>query len=315
MNEVPPVQDLGGVLLLDTGHAGLAGTVGVYLLPLAGGAFALVETGPGSTCTTVEATIAAAGYDLAGLEHIVLTHIHLDHAGAAGELARRSGALVHVHHRGAPHLADPARLLASAERIYGDRMHSLWGPMEAVPRERLRPLYDGDTIRLEHRRLEVLETPGHASHHAAFLLDDHTLFTGDAAAVRFPPEGLIRPAVPPPETDLEAWDGSVAKMRSCVPDRLLLTHFGEVAAADEHLARLPERNRIWADEIRTGLRAGESMPELEARIAALAEREFAAADVGRQTAARYRATSDAAMTAAGLERYWRKKHPESLTAT
>jgi glyoxylase-like metal-dependent hydrolase (beta-lactamase superfamily II) len=308
----PAPRDLGGMFLLDTGHAGLPGTVGVYLLPLEGGTFAFVETGPGSTVPEVEAEIGRAGFELSGLSHILVTHIHLDHAGAAGELARRSGARVHVHHLGAPHLADPGRLWSSARRIYGDRMESLWGRMEPVPREQLRPLFDGDRVRLAWRTVEAIETPGHASHHIAFLMDDHSMLTGDAAGVRFPPADLIRPALPPPETDLEAWEASIAKMRSCVPERLLLTHFGEVGDADEHLARLPERNRLWAEEIRRGVRAGEGQPELAARIAALAEREFEAEGIDEETRIRYRATSDAAMTAMGLERYWRKAHPDAL---
>ncbi|MEX2535742.1 MAG: MBL fold metallo-hydrolase [Trueperaceae bacterium] len=315
MSIIPRVQDLGGVLLLDTVHQGMAGTVGVYLLPLEGGAFALVETGPGSTCGNLVESIAGTGFDLAALEHILLTHIHLDHAGAAGELARRSGALVHVHHRGAPHLADPSRLIESARRIYGERMDELWGTMEPIPKEQLRPLYDGDRVRLPGHRVEALETPGHAGHHAAYLLNDATLFTGDAAGVRFPPAELIRPALPPPETDLEVWEASLAKMRACVPDRLLLTHFGEVQAADEHLAALPQRNQAWAEEVRKGMLAGEELPQLEDRIAELAEREFREAGLDEEVAGRHRVTSDAAMTAMGLQRYWRKKHPEAVPAS
>lgn len=298
--------------LLDTGHLNRPGTIGVYLLPLEGNSFALIESGPGSTAANVERAIEQAGFELAGLEHILLTHIHLDHAGAAGELARRSGAAVHVHHVGAPHLADPSRLLSSAQRIYGDEMERLWGAMVPVPGEQLRSLFDGDTVRLPGRRVEALETPGHASHHVSFLLDDETLFTGDSAAIRFPPCPLIRPAVPPPETDLEAWEASIAKMRATVPERLLLTHFGQVDEADEHLARVPERNRAWAQELLRGLRAGEDSSRLTERMARLAEREFEAESINEDLANRYRVTSDAAMTAMGLERYWRKKHPEVL---
>jgi glyoxylase-like metal-dependent hydrolase (beta-lactamase superfamily II) len=312
VSRIQPVQDLGGILLLDTVHAGLPGTIGAYLLPLADGAFALVESGPGSTVAALEQAITGAGYELTALTDILLTHIHLDHAGGAGELSRRSGARVHVHHLGAPHLADPERLWSSARRIYGDRMEELWGSMEPVPAGQLRPLYDGDLIRLAGTTVEALETPGHASHHITFLLDDHSLLTGDAAAVRFPPAELIRPALPPPEADLETWEASIAKMRSCVPERLLLTHFGEVRDADEHLKLVPERNRLWADEVRRGIHAGEELPELQARVAALQEREFAVAGIDEATAERYRVTSDAAMTAMGLERYWRRKRPEAL---
>lgn len=300
------------MLLLDTGHRGLPGTIGAYLLPLEEGAFALVESGPGSTRGNLLQAVAEAGYELEGLEHILLTHIHLDHAGAAGDLARRSGALVHVHHRGAPHLADPGRLLESARRIYGERMDALWGEMVPVPADQLRSHFDGDVLELGRHRLEVLETPGHASHHAAYLLDDDTIFTGDAAGVRFPPAELIRPALPPPEVDLQAWEASIAKLRSCVPERLLLTHFGEVQEAEEHLTALPARNRRWAEEIRVGMLAGESQRQLEKRIVDLEEREFREWGLSEEMSERYRVTSDAAMTAMGLERYWRKKRPEEV---
>lgn len=310
--EVPRVQDLGGVILLDTVHGGLPGTIGVFLLPLEGGSFALIETGPGSTSREVRAGIEEAGYELAGLEHILLTHIHLDHAGAAGEFSRETGALVHVHHRGAPHLSDPSRLLESAGRIYGEQMQSLWGSMEPVPESTLRTHFDGDLLRLPGHVIEAIDTPGHAGHHLAFLLDGDTLLTGDVANIRLPPADLIRPALPPPEIDLEVWDASIAKIRSFVPERLLLTHFGEIQDADEHLAAVPERNRLWAEELLHGLRAGEDQRELTARIAGLAEREFQAAGIDEALAERYRVSSNAAMTAMGVARYWRKKHPEAL---
>ena len=313
MTEIPRVQDLGGLYLLDTRHRGLAGTIGAFLLPGDNGAFSLIESGPGSTVETVVAGIREAGFEPDGLEHLFVTHIHLDHAGGAGELARRSGALVHVHHRGAPHLADPSRLMQSARRIYGERMDELWGEMVPVADEQLRSHFDGDVIELGRHRIEVLDTPGHASHHAAFLLDDDTIFTGDAAGVRFPPATLIRPALPPPEIDLEQWDATVAKLRSCVPERLLLTHFGLVEDADSHLERLPQRNRLWAEEVRRGMLDGEELQELQQRIRRLEEREFVEAGLDERTATRYRVTSDADMTGMGLQRYWSKKRPEEVT--
>ena len=312
MSSIPAVQDLGGVFLIDTRHRGIDGTIGVFLLPLGGGAFVLVESGPGSTVDNVLAGIRDAGFEPEGLEHLLVTHIHLDHAGGAGELARSSGALVHVHHRGAPHLADPSKLMISAARIYGERMDELWGEMVPVPADRLRSHFDGDVLELGSHRIEILDTPGHASHHAAYLLNDATIFCGDAAGVRFPPEELIRPALPPPEIDLEVWDGTIAKLRSCVPERLLLTHFGEVREADAHLSELSERHRIWAEEVRRGMLAGEELQQLQARIRALEEREFAEAGLSDETAQRYRVTSDADMTGMGLQRYWRKKRPEEV---
>ena len=306
------VERFGDVLLIDTRHGGLRGTVGVWLLPLDHGGFALIETGPGSTLSNVKAGIAEAGFDIRDLEAILVTHIHLDHAGAAGELVRTSDATLYVHARGAAHLVDPARLLASAARIYGDRMEPLWGSMEPVPEERVASLGDGDKVELSGRTLTAIDSPGHAGHHHCYLLDDRSLFTGDAAAVRLPGSELVRPALPPPETDLEAWEETIEKLRRLEPSRLLLTHFGEVREADAHLAQVPLRNRRWADEVLEGLQQGEDEGALVRRMRALELAELVAEGADAATITRHRETSDAQMTVAGLTRYWRKRHPDRL---
>ena len=308
------VQRVGDVHLIDTGHGGLRGTVGVWLLPLDGEAFALVETGPGSTLRTVKAGIGDAGFDLRNLEAILVTHIHLDHAGAAGELTRATDAQLYVHERGAPHLVDPERLLASARRVYGERMDTLWGAMEPAPPDRVTALGDRHEVRLSGRTLTAIDSPGHASHHHCFLLDDGSLFTGDAAGVRLAGSELVRPALPPPETDLEAWERTIATLRSLQPRRLRLTHFGEFADADAHLAQVPERNRRWAEEVLEAMQLAEDEEGLVRRMRALELAELVAEGVDAETVERYRKTSDARMTVAGLSRYWRKHHPERLPA-
>ncbi|HEX7021577.1 MAG TPA: MBL fold metallo-hydrolase, partial [Trueperaceae bacterium] len=304
----------GGIHLVDTRHMGYAGTIGSFLLPGPGGSFALVESGPGSTLRELEQGIRAAGFDPAALEDVLLTHIHLDHAGAAGALARRHGARVHVHENGAPHLADPGRLLASAARIYGERMDELWGRMEPVPAPQLHAIVEGDRFQAAGHGVRVLYTPGHASHHVSYLLEDGTLFTGDAAAIKLTGSSVIRPALPPPEVDLERWDESLARMRHAQPSRLLLTHFGEVADADSHLGSVSERNRVWAEEILAGLRAGEEGEGLVRRIARLGDSELAADGAPPEVVARHQVTSNYQMTVMGVRRYWRKLHPERLDA-
>ncbi|RME85847.1 MAG: MBL fold metallo-hydrolase, partial [Caldilineae bacterium] len=158
----------------------------------------LVETGPGSTVERLLAELAAMGIPRQQVTDILLTHIHLDHAGAAGRLARETGATVHVHHVGAPHMADPTRLLASAGRIYGDLMEPLWGEFLPVPREQLHALEDNEVVEAAGLRFTALDTPGHAYHHMAYLLDG-LCFTGDVAATRLPGSAHIRLPVPPPE--------------------------------------------------------------------------------------------------------------------
>jgi glyoxylase-like metal-dependent hydrolase (beta-lactamase superfamily II) len=308
---IPTVQDLGGVYLLDTRHMGNEGTVGVFLLPLAEG-FCLIETGPGSTLPTIKQGISEAGFKLQDLQAILLTHIHLDHAGAAGALAAETGAAVYVHSSGYKHLADPSRLMASAERIYGTEMERLWGTMSATPEVQLRVLQGGERLELGSRSVQVLYTPGHASHHVAYLLDEGSLFTGDAAGIRMVGSSVIRPALPPPEVDLEAWRQSIQMLLEARPRRLLLTHFGEVLDAEAHLWAVPMRNQTWADEILRGLRAGETEADLVRRIAALGSKELEAEQTPAEVIQRHQQTSNYQMTVLGLTRYWQKTHPEAL---
>lgn len=310
---MPLVQDLAGVYALDTRYQGLEGTVGSYLLPGESGRFALVETGPASTLATLERGIREAGFAPEDVSDILLTHIHLDHAGAAGALAAASGARVFVHERGAPHLADPSRLLASAERIYGEAMDELWGRVTPVAESQLRPLAGGETLRVLGHQLRAIDTPGHASHHLAYLLDGEALFTGDAAGIRLVGSAVIRPALPPPEVDLESWQASVERMLEVRPRRLLLTHFGEVEDAEGHLRAVPERNRHWAQVILAGMRRGEDDETLVQRIAAVGRAELEADGASPEVVARHEATSNYRMTVMGLTRYWRKHHPERLS--
>ena len=312
MTDFPLVQDLDSVFLLDTRHGGLRGTVGSYLLPGPDGTFALIESGPASTLPTLQAGIREAGFEPENLSDVLVTHIHLDHAGAAGTLAREYGATVWAHASGAPHLVDPSRLLSSARRVYGDEMEALWGAVEGAPEAQVRALSHGDTFTLFGRSVRVLATPGHASSHVSYLLDNKTMFTGDAAAIKLPGSGVVRPATAPPEIDLEAWDRSLDAMRDAAPERLLLTHFGEVVDVTAHLERVRERTHAWAEEVLAGLRAGEDDAALVARISRISEAELEADGASPEARVRHRTTSNDEMSAAGLKRYWQKRHPERI---
>lgn len=310
--DFPRVRRSGDTWVVDTFHNGLPGTIAVFLVGLPRGGFVMIESGPGSTLENVEAGVQAAGFAIDQMRALLLTHIHLDHAGAAGALAARTRAEVIVHGVGAPHLADPARLLKSARRIYGDAMDVLWGAMEPVPAERLRTVEGDEELDLGGLRVRVLPTPGHASHHVSYLLPDGTLFTGDSAGIRLPGSPLTRPALPPPELSLEAWEASVSRMRRAAPSRLFLTHFGEVEAADAHLAELPQRNRAWAEEVLAGLNEGERDDALVERVQRLEDGELGRLKANAGVRWRNKVTSDAAMTVMGVARYWRKQHPERL---
>jgi glyoxylase-like metal-dependent hydrolase (beta-lactamase superfamily II) len=303
------VQHLNGIHLLDTNHVGFSGTVGVYVLPGDNG-FALIETGPGSTLATIKQSIASLGLELSKLKAILVTHIHLDHAGAAGQLVQETGATLYVHERGAPHLIDPSKLLASAERIYGDLMQRLWGTMVPAPKEKVVALAGGERLNIVGHDIDVIYTPGHASHHVVFLLDGETMFTGDAAAIHFAGSSVIRPALPAPEIDLETWQDSLDKMLGVKPKRLLLTHYGEVRDAEAHLRQVVERNQEWATLILEGLQKGEDAKVLEQRLHEISLQELVASGASAEVIQRHRITSNDQMTVMGVTRYWQKHHPE-----
>ena len=229
-----------GIWLIDLGFQGRTNHVVVAYLLASGDQLALIETGPTATLPNLRAGIQAAGYDLKDVTDILVSHIHLDHSGAAGVIARDNpDVTVHVHPIGAPHLVDPGRLVASATRLYGDRMEPLWGEVAPVPAGQVATLADGETIATAGRVISVLFTPGHASHHVAYWDPERrVLFTGDVGGVRMPGTDYVCPPGPPPELDPDAWAISVDRMQELGAQTLYLTHgggFGEVAA---HLGQL-----------------------------------------------------------------------------
>jgi glyoxylase-like metal-dependent hydrolase (beta-lactamase superfamily II) len=203
----------------------------------------LVDPGPQSSMETL---LEALGDEQP--RALLLTHIHLDHAAATGALVRRWPELeVYVHERGAPHLIDPSKLLASAERLYGDQMQRLWGEIVPVPEENVKPLAGGEDV----LGMRVAYTPGHASHHVCYFHEESgTAFVGDVAAVRIPPSDLVIPPTPPPDIDIETWLESIAIVESWRPERLALTHFGQVDDPIEHLETVRKRLREEADMAR-----------------------------------------------------------------
>jgi glyoxylase-like metal-dependent hydrolase (beta-lactamase superfamily II) len=273
---------------------------------------ALVETGPGADLPLVLEALDRLGIGARDLAHIVVTHIHLDHAGGAGALAERfPGATVWAHERGAPHLAEPERLVASTARTYGsDRMRSFFGDTMPVPRPRLRAVSDGDRIALGSLDLDVLHTPGHASHHVA-LHDARSgaLFTGEAIGSHLPWGPAFRPALPPPEVDVEAALGSIERIRARRATSLLTSHFGPVPDPDEACDAAAARIRTWAEVARRVLadRPDRSDEAVAEELRALAASEFES-ETGRSIEmGRYDAIGSIAMNAAGLSRYWRKR--------
>ena len=252
-----PVGD--GVWALDLRFQGRSKVVLAYLL--AGGdppELALIEVGPAATRPALMAGVRAAGFAPEALTALLVSHIHLDHAGATGQLLRLAPrATVRVHPLGAPHLVDPSKLLASAGRLYGDRMDDLWGETVPAPEDRVVSLADGETIAVGGRVLTALFTPGHASHHVAYWdAVAGALFTGDVGGVRVAGTTYVCPPTPPPDLDLEAWAESVARMRSLAPRRLYLTHGGPFDDVEAHLGQLlpnlDELRALALDALRGG---------------------------------------------------------------
>jgi glyoxylase-like metal-dependent hydrolase (beta-lactamase superfamily II) len=283
--------------LLDLRHLGRPKVIASYLLE--GPEPTLVDCGPSTCVDVLEAGLGEHGLALEDLRHLVLTHIHLDHAGAAGTLVRRNPALrVHVSAVGAPHLVDPSRLERSARRLYEDEFDRLWGELAPVPQENVSIV--GERV----LGLEAWPTPGHASHHVSFLDGDGLCFSGDAAGARIVPSRYIAPVAPPPDIDLEAWERSLDSIEARGPRALCLPHFGVVEEPAEHLVNMRRRLRIWAQRVRAGATAEEFERAVEEEVAGEADPE---------TIAMYRQAAPFWQSHAGLKRYWEKQSESSRT--
>jgi glyoxylase-like metal-dependent hydrolase (beta-lactamase superfamily II) len=254
----------------------------------------LIDPGPSSCLDTL---LEALGDERP--RALLLTHIHLDHAGASGTLAARWPDLqVYVHERGAPHLVSPERVLNSARRLYGEDMDRLWGAFEAVPEERLHVVRGGERLRVGEDEFEVAYTPGHASHHVSYLHGSGTAFVGDTGGVRITPDGPVIPPTPPPDIDLGSWHDSLARIGTWQPARLAYTHFGASDDAAGQLADVGERLDRWAELARDRDVAGW---ERDVRD------ELSGVSSGDEVLAAYEQAVPFEQCYAGLRRYWDKR--------
>lgn len=290
------------VEIIDLNFQGAPGIIASYVLRGPRGV-ALVETGPGSSAAALQAGLQDLGIELAQITDVLVTHIHLDHAGAAGWLARQSGATVHVHAVGAPHMVDPERLLRSARRIYGGAFDSLWGETLSVPRDQVHALSDGDIVEAAGWRVRALDTPGHAYHHMAFWFDG-LCFTGDVAAVQLPGSQHVRVPTPPPEIDLPAWRSSIDRLQALRPDRLLLTHFGAAAADPQvHLQTVGHNLELAATFVDQRQQQGIPQAKIVEAFAAWMAQQAAADNADADLVERYEIIVPSEMLVAGLMRY------------
>ena len=267
----------------------------------------LIDPGPSSTLHALESGLRGLGHRIEDVKALLLTHIHLDHAGATGTLAARVPALrVYVHQRGAPHMADPTKLMDSAARLYGDKMDELWGEMRPVPADRLEVLSGGERLEMLGRTLQVAYTPGHASHHVSYL--DHSsgiAYVGDTAGIRRVTDYITAPT-PPPDIDLEAWEPSLQTIEGWRPSALYLTHFGTVTDVSGHLRRFRSVLDAQARRVKATL-AWDGSDDDRARRFTEEMRADARREMSEEDAVSLEMAAPFGQLWQGLARYWRKR--------
>lgn len=289
-------------------HFGTDESIAAFLIRSSEGPV-LIETGPESTWDQLVAGIKEAGYRPEQIKHVLLSHIHFDHAGAAWKLAQ-SGANIYVHPKGLPHLQNPEKLWNSAKMIYGDDMERLWGSMEPIPGEQLHPADDGDTIRIGDTVFRVLYTPGHAVHHNAYQLGD-VIFTGDVAGVKIG-NGPVQAPCPPPDIHIELWLSSIQKIRAAAPAALYLTHFGRQEQPEEILDQLTAGLQDWSRFIKSYFDKGIPEQEVLTHFEAYTREGLLAKGLDEKALLRYSYANPAGMSVSGLYRYWKLKEQGRL---
>ncbi|EIA08588.1 MBL fold metallo-hydrolase [Flavobacterium frigoris] len=278
-------------------------SIGAFLIETEKGPI-LIETGPESTWECLEKGIQDLGYQVEDIQHVLLTHIHFDHAGAAWKFAK-NGAKIYVHPIGIPHLANPEKLWNSAKMIYTNKMEMLWGTMESIPEEQLIPVDEGDTIDFGDAQIKVWYTPGHAVHHNAYQIDD-IIFTGDVAGVRIG-DGPVAPPCPPPDINVELWKKSIHKLKNLKPQALYLTHFSLQYNPQELLTNLEIKIDDWANFIKPFYDNQTPPEEIVPQFMAYTRSQFLAEGLHSEEIQTYELANPSWMSVNGLLRYWKLK--------
>ena len=308
-----------GVDFFDLNFLGTPGVIATGLLHGPGGA-AVIDPGPSTTIPAFEAGLAARGFGPGDLRAILLTHIHLDHAGASGLLVERyPHATVYVHERGAAHLVGPSKLVSSASRLYGADMERLWGEIRPVPAERMHVFragldgVDTERLRIAGHDIEVAYTPGHASHHVSYFLPEPKIaFVGDTGGICRASGRIVLPATPPPDVDLEAWAASTERILAWHPEALFLTHFGPQPSPALHFQDFWRRMHEWSRQVQAGLaKPGTDAERGEAFMAAVMDELVRA--TSRAEAEAYVSAGRFDFSWAGLARYWRKREAKATS--
>lgn len=291
------------IITIDLNFQNKTQAIASYLIRHEYGAV-LIESGPGSTLTGLEAGLAKENLSPHDITHVLLTHIHLDHAGAAGWLARQ-GAQIFVHPNGAAHMLNPEKLIASATRIYGDKMQTLWGEFLPVAQNQLTVPQDAQEIVIGNLRFLPINTPGHAEHHYSYIFED-LCFSGDVGGVRIPGYPYLRAPMPPPELHFGRWRESITRLRALKFTRIAPTHFGIFDDADWQLNELQKNldaTEKWLEEI---MPANPPVDELRAKLEDLMNEQCLAENLSEEVIQSYALANPIAMSADGLMRYWKK---------
>jgi glyoxylase-like metal-dependent hydrolase (beta-lactamase superfamily II) len=291
------------VYTLDLEFRGTRNVIASYAIRTPRGAV-LIEAGPGSTTGNLITRLQECGLRPADITDVLLTHIHLDHAGAAGWLARQ-GARIHVHPNGAPHLLDPGKLLKSARRVYGEKMDELWGEFLPVAENQLVVIEPGTKFVIDGLEFQALDTPGHADHHFAYLLED-ICFSGDVGGVRMPGGDYVCVPTPPPEFHLGNWRETLNQLRATQFRRIAPTHFGIFEDGKAHLEVLERRLNELADFIERVMPGDPPIEEIDMRYREWAKERYAANGITGERMAAFELANPASMQPAGIQRYWRK---------
>ncbi len=295
--------------VMDLGFMGEAEIIASFLLAGEGpgqGSAAIVETGPTTCMENLLRGLKDNGVAPEDVRQVFLTHVHLDHAGASGNLAEvLPNATFYVHEVGYAHMADPSKLLKSATRLYGERMDELWGETRPVPEDRLVALKgEGEEIEAAGGVLTAHDTPGHAYHHLAFYEPESgALFAGDVAGIRLPGQSYVRPPTPPPEVDVEAWNRSIQEIRRISPSAICPTHFGRFEDVERHLSELEQRLQDWLLFVEERIAQGHSQEEIAAELKDKGDAEMLAEGSEPENSGRYDLAGNYEMLVAGIARY------------
>jgi len=292
------------IKIIDLKFQGLSSSIAAHLVETVEGPV-LIETGPHSSLSHLLSGLAENGYQMEDIKHVFITHIHLDHAGAAWAFAEK-GATIYMHPRGKKHMVDPSRLLASAKMIYQEKMDQLWGELRPIPESQIRTLGHQEKISVGDTQITAWHTPGHAVHHLSYQIGD-ILVAGDVAGAKIREDGMVVPPCPPPDIHIEDWIASIEMLETLNLKEIYLSHFGKVQQVKKHFEELKFILWDWANWIRPYYESGTSPKLIGPKFSAYVRQQLIEHGVKEEDLPIYESANPSWMSVGGLMRYWKKK--------